>query len=157
MTKHLKHSRRRGMTTMEFAMILPFLVVLVLGMVEFGTMFYSWLTIQKAAQSAARFAATGVGEEEGTRMNQTLQLAESWMTDLDNGSKEIVITSWPTPNATGQGVEGSAGTPCGLVEVAVTYNYHPFTPVVSAMLPEVLQLHGQDRKMNEPWKPCDGG
>jgi len=155
MRKQRNNFRRRGITTMEFAMVLPFLIALVMGMVEFGTMFYSWMNIQKAAQVATRFAATGVGEEEGTRMTQTVQIAEDWMESLNKGSKEIMITSWPTTSATGDGTAGNAGGPCGLVQVAVIYNYHPFTPLVSAMLPEVVELYGQDRKLNEPWKPCD--
>ena len=155
MRKQGNRCRRRGMTTMEFAMILPFIIALILGVVEFGTMFYSWMTIQKAAQSAARFASTGEGEEEGTRETQTIQVAEEWMITLDKGTKEITISSWPTPVASGDGATGSAGGPCGLVQVAVVYNYHPFTPVVGDILPEVVPLYGQDRKLNEPWKPCD--
>ncbi|QJB55228.1 TadE/TadG family type IV pilus assembly protein [Pseudodesulfovibrio sp. zrk46] len=146
---------RQGITSMEFAMVLPFVVTLVFGLVEFGNMFYSWLAVQKAAQVATRFAATGVGEEEGTRISQINQIAADWLADLDNGSKEIVISSWPTPAASGAGAVGSAGDPCGLVQVAVVYNYEPFTPIVSSILPTTVSLHGQDRKLNEPWKPCD--
>ena len=155
MRKQTTQSSRRGVSSLEFALVLPFILVMFMGILEFSTMFYSWLTLQKAAQNAARFAATGQGEEEGTRLTQTIQIAEDWMESLNNGNKEITISSWPTPNATGSGAEGSAGGPCGLVEVAVVYNYHPYTPFISAMLPEVVPLEGQDRKLNEPWKPCD--
>lgn len=151
----IRNARRRGMTTMEFALILPFIMVFVMGMIEVGTMFHSWLTLQKASQSGARFATTGQGEEQGTRLSQISQITQNWLTSLNNGDKEIVITSWPTPDVSGEGTTGSAGGPCQLVEVAVVYNYHPFTPIVGAMLPEVIELYAFDRKLNEPWKPCE--
>lgn len=147
---------RRGMTTMEFALILPFVIVFVMGVIETGTMFYSWLTVQKAAQSGARFAATGQGVEEGDRMVRIVQETEGWLASLDKGGKEIVIRSWPGSTVSGEGTEGNAGGPCQLVEVAVTYAYHPFTPIVGALLPDVVGIQGSDRKLNEPWRPCDG-
>lgn len=150
-----KSQARRGMTTMEFALILPFVIVFIMGVIETGTMFYSWLTVQKAAQSGARFAATGQGVEEGNRMTRIVQTTEDWLVSLDKGSKEIVIRTWPGTTVSGEGMEGSAGGPCQLVEVAVTYAYHPFTPIVGAMLPEVVGIQGAERKLNEPWKPCD--
>jgi Flp pilus assembly protein TadG len=143
------------MTTMEFALILPFLLAMVMVTIEAGTMFYSWLTIQKAAQSGARFAATGQGEDEGTRLSQIQEVTESWLENLENGATAISIRSWPDTAATGEGTADDAGNPCGLVEVTVSYGYHPFTPVIGAMLPEVVTLAGSDRKLNEPWRPCD--
>lgn len=155
MRRTTRHSRRRGMTTMEFALVLPFIMVFIMGMIETGTMFYSWMTVQKSAQAGARFAATGMGEEEGNRLSQIVQTTEDWLTSLENGDSEIVIRSWPTTSATGEGTSGNAGGPCQLVEVAVTYAYHPFTPIVGALFPDVVPIHGSDRKLNEPWRPCD--
>ena len=140
---------------MEFAMILPLLMIFIMCILEAGTIGYSWLTVQKAAQTGARFAATGQGDEMGSRLTQIAQVTEEWMTTLDNGSKEIVISSWPTTEASGDGITVDAGGPFQLVEVAVVYNYHPFTPLVGAALPEVIKLQGFDRKLNEPWKPCE--
>lgn len=95
--------RRRGISTVEFALILPILMAMILGTIEMGTMFYSWLTIQKAAQSRARFAATGIGEEEGTRLTQITEVTQEWLKALDNGNtKEITVSFWPTPAATGR-------------------------------------------------------
>ncbi|MEF2231462.1 MAG: TadE family protein [Pseudodesulfovibrio sp.] len=146
---------RRGLATMEFALILPLILAFALAVIEGGMMFYSWLTIQKAAQSGARFAATGQGEDDGTRFARILGVTEDWMTHLDKGEKTIVITSWPSSLPAGDGVEGNAGGPCQMVEVAVTYAYHPFTPVIGDALPDTIDLYGADRKLNEPWRPCD--
>lgn len=151
-----KHNKsRRGLTSMEFALILPILVVLVMAIIEAGTMFSAWMTIQKAAQSGARYAATGIGDDGGDRVGLIVLQTEKWLESL-NGGKEIVVKSWPTPEAAGDGVAGDAGPPCGLVEVSVTYGYEPITPVFEAMFPDDIELNGRDRKLNEPWKPCDG-
>ncbi|MFH1915014.1 MAG: TadE family protein [Pseudomonadota bacterium] len=153
--RHLKTNRRRGMTTMEFALILPFLLAMVMVTIEAGTMFYSWLTIQKAAQSGSRFAATGQGEEQGDRLNRIMEATGVWLDHLDSGGTEITVRSWPDVSGSGDGMADDAGNPCGLVEVAVTYHYHPFTPIIGAMLPNSIALTGSDRKLNEPWRPCD--
>lgn len=150
-----KRAQRRGITSVEFALIIPVLMVMIMGIVEMGTMFHSWLTLQKAAQSGARFAATGQGEEEGTRIAQIQQVTGNWLESLDKGDKEISISSWASPAAEGDGASGNAGGPCQLVEVAVVYAYHPYTPIVGSLLPEVIPILGSDRKLNEPWKPCD--
>ncbi len=42
-----------------------------------------------------------------------------------------------------------------MAEVAVVYQYKPFTPLVATLLPDSIPLRGYDRKVNEPWKPCD--
>ncbi|QGY38840.1 pilus assembly protein [Pseudodesulfovibrio cashew] len=153
MSKRNFTDRRRGVSSVEFALVMPLLFVLTMGLIEFGSLFYSWLTIQKAAQSGARFASTGQGEEEGTRVSQIISVTENGLAVL-SGEKEVTVTSWPSTNANGSGSEGSAGGPCQLVEVAVVYAYHPFTPFLSGVFPEVIELTGQDRKLNEPWKPC---
>lgn len=156
MIYHRKNnSRRRGLAATELALILPILFILIMALVEGGNAYYSWLTVQKAAQIGARFAATGRGVEEGTRLNQILAATEAGLTTLNHGSTEISVRSWPDLTATGEGIEGNAGEPCQLAEVAVLYNYEPFTPLVAPLLPDTIPLHGYDRKVNEPWKPCD--
>ncbi len=149
------HSRSQGMVSMELAVILPLLLLLCMAIIEGGTMFYSWLTLQKAAQSGARFASTGQGEDEGTRLSLITTVTEDWLDHLNKGGKEVIITSWPGQIASGDGADGTAGGPCQMVQVAVVYSYHPFTPIIGDMLPEIVKLRGFDRKLNEPWKPCD--
>lgn len=50
---------RRGQTLAEFAITLPLLLLLVFGTIEFARVFQSWVTLQNAARSAARFASIG--------------------------------------------------------------------------------------------------
>ena len=50
---------RLGQTLIEFALILPVLLLLLFGIIEFGAAFHAWLTLEHAAREAARYAATG--------------------------------------------------------------------------------------------------
>lgn len=150
-----KNSHRNGVAAIEMALILPILFVVVMMVIEGGNAFYSWLTVQKAAQIGARFAATGRGDDEGTRLAQIIATTEAALTTLNQGDIEISVRSWPDLSASGDGIDNDPGGPCQLAEVAVLYNYEPFTPLVAPMLPDSIPLLGYDRKINEPWKPCD--
>lgn len=152
---NMKRQSRRGITTVEFALLLPILFFLVMGIIETGNMFSAWMTIQKAAQSGARFATTGIGDEDGSRLNLIVEETEQWLVAL-NGDKTVEVRSWPTTDVLGDGNSGDPGGPCGLVEVGVTYDYTPITPVFEALLEGAIELTSHERKLNEPWKPCDG-
>lgn len=57
------HEAKRGQTLAEFAISLPLLLILLFGIIEFGRMFQSWVTIQNAARAAARYTITGQYDE----------------------------------------------------------------------------------------------
>lgn len=48
----------RGQAVVEFAVVLPLLVLLLLGIMEFGRVIHSLLTIQNAAREGARLGIT---------------------------------------------------------------------------------------------------
>ena len=56
--------RRRGQTLAEFAISLPILLLLLFGVLEFGRLFQSWVTLQNAARTAARYAITGLYDDK---------------------------------------------------------------------------------------------
>ena len=47
-----------GQTLVEFALVLPLMLILMFGIVDFGRAFYTWLTVTNAAREGARVAAT---------------------------------------------------------------------------------------------------
>ncbi len=57
---------RHGGTAVEFAMVLPILVTLLLGVFEFGRLFWSWSTIQYATEEAGRYAMLNPTASEST-------------------------------------------------------------------------------------------
>ena len=52
-------TRERGQATAEFAIVLPFLLLLVIGLIEFGMTFNAWLNLSDVASAGARRAAVG--------------------------------------------------------------------------------------------------
>lgn len=65
-------SSNRGQTLAEFAISLPILLLLLFGILEFGRLFQSWVTIQNAARQAARYAITGAYNEDKYNMDALL-------------------------------------------------------------------------------------
>jgi len=57
-------NRQRGAAAVELAIILPCLVVLVFGMIEFGIMFYDKAVLTNASREGARAGITGLGDPE---------------------------------------------------------------------------------------------
>ena len=48
--------RRGGMAMVEFVLILPALLVILFGILEFGVLFFQWQTLSNAAREGARHA-----------------------------------------------------------------------------------------------------
>lgn len=145
-----------GSGMIEFALILPIFIALSLAVIESGNMFRSWLTLNKSAQMAARFAATGQGDEEGTRLSLIMAEARKLETSLPgaNPVMEVEVCSRPGLDASAPCVGGQAGGPCEMVEVNVRYVYSPATPLLGNLMSDTLVLSGSDRKINEPWRIC---
>ena len=55
---------QKGAAAVEFGIILPFLVLLVFGTIEFGVMFYNKQVITNASREGARAAITGVDADQ---------------------------------------------------------------------------------------------
>lgn len=62
-------SRAKGQTLAEFAITLPILLLLLFGIIEFGRLFQSWVTIQNASRAAARYTVTGQFDERRYSMD----------------------------------------------------------------------------------------
>ena len=53
---HRLKKNERGVALLEFALVAPILILLVLGILEFGWLFNGWITINGAAREGARIA-----------------------------------------------------------------------------------------------------
>jgi hypothetical protein len=61
--------------------------------------------------------------------------------------------SWTYPDYADPPVANSAGNQCDAVQVKVTYDYKPVTPIVSFFVSHV-PLTATERTVNEPFGPC---
>lgn len=57
MKRHIQN--KRGQALVEFALILPLLVILVFGIIEMARLMQAWITLQNSARAAARWASIG--------------------------------------------------------------------------------------------------
>ena len=96
-----------GASALEFAVVAPFLMLLIFGMIEFGWVFQNQLAITHAAREGARLAAVNDGA--------------NW----DAG----VVESRAYPLTTGDGLGISLSEDAESVTVSVTYPYeHKILP-----------------------------
>jgi len=149
--------RTRGAAALEAALVLPVLLLLVVGIMETASLLRVWLAVQKAAQAGARVAVTGQGEDSGERLARIEAAAGRFLAGQPGGEARVAVRSWPGLDMSGAAREGDAGEPCDTVEVEVAATWSPVTPLAAALLPAELPLSGADRKVNEPWRPCDCG
>jgi Flp pilus assembly protein TadG len=90
MKKRTDITREQGQTMTEFAIVLPILVVLLFGIMQFGIAFNNYVTVTDAARAGARMAAVSRNSSDpvGACTNQVRSSAG----DLDQ-SKLIVSCS----------------------------------------------------------------
>ena len=57
--------QRSGQSLVEFAFVVPILLLLILAIIDFGVLFYSQMAVSNAAWEGARAGATIINIEEG--------------------------------------------------------------------------------------------
>ena len=63
--RHRIIKSEKGASAVEFALILPILVILVFGIVQFGIAYNNYIALTHAAREGARLAAVNMDETEG--------------------------------------------------------------------------------------------
>ena len=69
---HLDSRRERGAAAVEFALILPLMLLLVGGIVDFGRFFYTQNIVVNAAREGARSRALGYSTAASTTVTSTI-------------------------------------------------------------------------------------
>lgn len=62
--RNLFKRKEKGQSFVEFALVLPILILLVLGIIQFGIIFYGQVTITSAAREGARMSSIGKSYDE---------------------------------------------------------------------------------------------
>ena len=101
----------KGATVLEFALVLPLLLMLACGIMDFGYLYFQLHLANQAAREGARIAATG----------GTLQNVESSVQNYDSQLQVSMSPSSPTSGSN--------------VTVTVTRDVAIFTPIFSAIFP----------------------
>lgn len=63
-TQQMNNQRSRGQSLIEFALVLPMLLVLILGAMDFGRMFYTKIVITNAAREGANYISRNIDDQK---------------------------------------------------------------------------------------------
>jgi len=99
-----RNDRTRAQGMVEFAMTLPLLLLLILGIIEFGRLLFVYSSVISAAREAARYGAAG-GRIDPTNMNSV-----TYVRDCDG------------IRAAAMRIAGIAGVPPGAAGVRIRYD-----------------------------------
>jgi hypothetical protein len=119
-----RSSDERGAVLVEFALVLPLLLILVFGMLEFGKAFNYWIDTTHLANEAARWAVVNNNPGAGTLQEyiksqaNTPELRDGGTASIPPGDEAEVCISFP--NGT-----DNVGDPVH-VTVTATYHWIPF-------------------------------
>ena len=125
-----------GQTLVEFAISLSIFLLLVLGVIDFGYLYSTKVTLQNAVRQGGRYAITGEcitgsdGSCSQTRYNSILQTVENASLGRLNSS-QISITCQDE----GGGCPNGAGGPGDVVTITVTYPYNFMTGPIGKFFP----------------------
>lgn len=117
---------KRGQSLVEFALVAPIFFLLVMGIFDFGRLFFTQMTLQNALRQAGRFAVTGnhLTDSQGqtlSRIDSILQTAQKSAVGLPVSNVQISSL---------QGGTGSAGGPGDTVTISLIYDMKLITPIV---------------------------
>ena len=114
------HKNQKGQTLVEFALILPIIIIILFGITEFGRIFYSYLVITNAARQGARYGAV---VETVRKSNE----------EIRQKVREVLPDSIKIPNDDDISIEPKekdARIPGVPLRVEVTYKVDLITPIV---------------------------
>jgi len=91
--------REEGLCVVEFAFVLPILLALILGIVQFGIAFNNYLTLNDATRVGARKAAVSrfLGDNGAAARAAVISAASNL--NLTPAQVTVQATSWTTPGA----------------------------------------------------------
>jgi Flp pilus assembly protein TadG len=98
----------RGQTAVEFALITPVIVLLLLGIVQVGIAFHDYITVTDAARAGARKAV--VDRFTGETNAQLQQHVRDAAGDLDQSKLKVTVTL-PAPLSSGSSLTVTAKYP----------------------------------------------
>jgi hypothetical protein len=115
-----------GAILVEFAILLPFLLLIMLGIIEFGLLFYNKQVLTNASREGARsgIARYDVNGDSSFNQQDIIDAVDIYLglglTDTDKDRRLITFGSVVDPVVTVVGEGGSYGTD---LTVTVSYNY----------------------------------
>ncbi len=123
------HSEK-GQSLVELAISMSLLIVMLLGVVDFGLAFFSWVAIRDASQEGAIYGA--VCPDNEAAIIERVRRTSATPVNMNNPDRvRVFVAPLINTNSPSSSALGDAGTP---VTVLVEYEYQSITPVASAFI-----------------------
>ena len=117
---------------MEAAIITPLLLLITFSIVDFGALFYVYLSLENGVSAATRYAVTGnaMNDPSGTPLNR----ADTIKAAMRQATPTLTIPdsafSFSHMPVGGTGFVGGVGGPNEVEKVTVDYTWRVLTPVL---------------------------
>ena len=117
----MKHRKgEKGQSLLEFALIVPILLIILAGVLDLGRLYYTYVSITDAAAEGASYAAIHPQANERAEVLQRAQEASGALVQID---PTMVQVDCPAV---------AAGAP---ITVTVSYSFTVATPLLNVMVP----------------------
>ncbi|WP_414719343.1 TadE/TadG family type IV pilus assembly protein [Trinickia sp.] len=124
--------RQRGAAAVEMALVLPFLLLLFLGLIQFGWLLLNSVSVVNAASDTARFFASQRGVATPyTNTQAQVRAAASLLTPSGLSVTTTVNGVACTSDAGCAAALASASSPSVSIPATVTVTYSSFRPIFS--------------------------
>jgi hypothetical protein len=126
-----KNHRHRGQSLVEVALLLPILLILLSGLIDFGRVYYAMVALNDSAEEGATYASLWPSDYEETQ-RRTAAASSGVVTFPPESVSVIYPPGYP---------DVSVGTP---ITVTVNYTLSLYTPLANTMFPNgVLEVQGK--------------
>jgi TadE-like protein len=125
-----------GANFIEAALIAPLLLLLTFGIIDFASLFYTYLTLENGVSQATRFVVTGrsMGNPDPTAPGTFLNRQDSIKTAMRMATPTLTINDGDFAFAHmapgGSSWSPGVGGPGDLEKVTINYLYTPMTPLL---------------------------
>jgi Flp pilus assembly protein TadG len=125
--RHRRRRRSRGQALVEFALVFPIFFLILAGLLDFGFLLYSRITLINATREGARIAITQVDNAQGIPglVSSTIRSNATGLVLADLADTETCVAK---QQASCDFVSGGNPDPVSgdAIRVSTTYTYHSF-------------------------------
>ena len=150
----------RGVTAIEFALIAPALIFIIVGITEMSLMLLTTHLLENATYNASRTAKTGFIAAGKTQLETVMHVLNTRVASLapllDPSKLTVTSTAYGSLSDIGQPEQGteSLGTAGEVVVYTISYPWQMFTPLIGNLMGDenrIIVLSSRIVVRNEPF------
>lgn len=127
-----RRSRPDGQSLVEFALVLPILLLIFMGILDFGRAVFAYNSLSNAAREGARVAIVDQTlDVDGVPKGATEAAGQAIGLGLDPSDPSDVQVSYLLPDLSGACTTRALGC---VAEVTVNYEYTAITPIIGSFI-----------------------